>query len=75
MKSFYGLKNSCAIWCEHLADTLRNLGWSRLKGLNDVWMKDCGDHYAYLAVYSDDIVVANTDPKAVFDDLQKKYIL
>mgnify|MGYP000391219710 CR=1 FL=1 len=71
VKAFYGLKTSCARWAEHLADTLRSLGWERSKALSDVWMKDCGTHYEYLAVYSDDIIVASKDPKSVYDIIQK----
>ena len=45
------------------------------KALSDVWMKDCGTHYEYLAVYSDDIIVASKDPKAVYDIIQKTYTM
>ena len=62
-KGLYGLKTSGARWSEHLADTLRSLGWTRCKALNDVWMRDCKSHYEYVAVYSDDIIVASKDPK------------
>jgi hypothetical protein len=75
VKAFYGLKTSCARWAEHLADTLRSLGWERSKALSDVWMKDCGTHYEYLAVYSDDIIVASKDPKSVYDIIQKTYTM
>ena len=75
VKSFYGLKTSCARWSEHLADTLRALGWVKSKALNDVWMKDCGSHYEYLAVYSDDIIVASKDPKRVYDTIQETYTM
>ena len=75
VKSFYGLKTSCARWSEHLADTLRALGWIKSKALNDVWMKDCGSHFEYLAVYSDDIIVASKDPKRVYDTIQETYTM
>jgi len=39
------------------------------KAENDVWMKDCGTHYEYLAVYCDNILVAGKDPKALLEDI------
>ena len=75
VKAFYGLKTSCARWAEHLADTLRVLGWNRSKALNDVWMRDCGERYEYLAVYSDDIIVASKDPKEAYKIIQKHYTM
>lgn len=58
-----------------LADTLRSLGWSRCKAFNDVWMKDCGLYYEYVAVYSDDIIVASKDPKLVYNQIKKTYTM
>lgn len=75
VKALYGLKTSSARWSEHLSDTLRSMGWFQSKAENDVWMKDCGDRYEYLAVYSDDIIVTAKDPKAVLEQIRKVYIL
>ena len=75
IKSYYGLKTSCARWSEHIGDTLRKLGWFKSECLHDVWMKDCGTHYEYLTVYSDDIIVASKDPKKIFDELEQTYTL
>ena len=75
VKSYYGLKTSSARWAEHLADTLRNLGWKPCKALNDVWMRERDNIYEFLCVYSDDIIVASKDPKAVFDELEVTYTL
>ena len=73
--SWYGLKTSCARWSEHLADTLRNFGWESVKALNDVWRRDKEDHYEFLCVYSDDLIVASKNPKAVYDELETIYTL
>jgi len=35
----------------------------------------CRTHYEYLAVYSDDIIVASKDPKAVYVVIQKTYTM
>eukprot|EP00979_Chaetoceros_neogracilis_P009185 scaffold2090_cov151-Chaetoceros_neogracile.AAC.2 len=74
-KGLYGLKTSGARWSEHLADTLRSMGWTRCKALNDVWMRDCGTYYEYIAVYSDDIIVASKNPKEIYDKIQEVYIM
>ena len=73
VKSYYGLKTSSARWSEHLADTLRNLGWKACKALNDVWMRERDGIYEFLCVYSDDILVASKNPKAVFDEMEVTY--
>ena len=28
-------------------------------------MRDCGDHYEYIAVYCDDLTIASKDPEAI----------
>eukprot|EP00957_Ditylum_brightwellii_P052598 3988613-Ditylum_brightwellii.AAC.1 len=34
-------------------------------------MRDAGDHYEYVAKYTDDILIMSKDPKAILDLLQK----
>ena len=74
-KGLYGLKSSGARWSEHFADTIRTMGWRPSKAENDVWMRDTDYGYEYLAVYSDDVLVASKNAKGVMDELQKTYIL
>ena len=74
-KGLYGLKTSGARRSEHLADTLRSLGWTRCKALNDVWMRDCKSYYDYVTVYSDDIIVASKDSKEIYDKIQEVYLM
>jgi hypothetical protein len=38
-------------------------------------MKDCGDHYEYLATYVDDILSFSRDSMKVIEELKKDYIL
>ena len=33
-------------------------------------MKDMGDHYDYIAVYVDDLLIASKDPKAIIEALE-----
>jgi len=75
VKGLYRLRTSGARWSEAFADSLRSIGWKMSKAKNDVWMKDGGTHYEYLAVYCDDILVAGKDPKALLEEIQKIYIL
>ena len=39
----------------------------------DIWMKDCGDHYEYIAVYVDDLLLVSKNPKLLLDTLTNKY--
>ena len=43
------------------------------KAENDIWMKDCGDHYEYIAVYMDDLLIASKKPQAIVDILKETY--
>ena len=61
-KALYGLHSSGARWAESFADTLCDLGWEQSKCDPAVWMKSYDDHYGYLCVWVDDIIVCDTDP-------------
>ena len=74
-KSLYGLKTSAARWHEALADTLVSLGFKTSKADNDLWMRDCGDHYEYIATYVDDLLIIGKDPMAIIQALKKLYPL
>ena len=68
-KALYGLKSSGLRWHERFADVLRDMGFFLSKGETDIWMRDKGDHYEYIAVYVDDLLIASKDPKAILPDL------
>ena len=74
-KSLYGLKSSGARFHENLSATLRKLGFTPSKADADLWMKDCGTHYEYLARYVDDILVWSKDPLKIMEELKKTYTL
>ena len=40
-----------------LFDKLRLLGFTPSKADPDLWIRDAEDHYEYIAVYSDDLLV------------------
>ena len=39
----------------------------------DIWMKDCGNHYEYIAVYVDNLLIASKDPKSIVKSLVDVY--
>ena len=41
----------------------------------DLWIKDCGTHYKYIARYVDDVLAFGKDPMSMILELQKDYIL
>ena len=42
------------------------LGWFPSKADPDVWMKDCGDHYEYLATWVDDLLYIGHNPNCFY---------
>ena len=49
------------------------MGYFLSKADPDVWMRQNGDAYEYIAVYVDDLAIAAKDPEAVTNELIKKY--
>ncbi len=74
-KALYGPKTSGARFRESLADFLRDLGWVPSYADNDVWMKDCGDYWAYICTYVDDLIVMHKDPMSIVKILENRYTL
>ena len=73
VKALYGLKSSGLRWHERFADVLRDMGFFPSKAENDIWMRDKGDHYEYIAVYVDDLLIASKNPSDIIKDLEQKY--
>jgi hypothetical protein len=74
VKALCGLKSSGKRWHDRLHDVLRDLGFTPPMAEEDIWMKDMGDHYNYIAVYVDDLLVASKDPKFIIDALESDLI-
>ena len=68
-KAQYGLKSSGKCWHDRLHDVLTDLGFTPSKAEEDIWMRDQGDHYEYIAVYVDDLMIASRKPQAIIDSL------
>ncbi len=69
IKAQYGLKSSGKRWHERFHDTMVAMGFFPSKAEEDIWMRDCGDHYEYLAVYVDDLLIASRKPQEIIDAL------
>ena len=51
------------------------LGWFQSKGDPAVWMYDSKDHYEYICVWVDDLLVFSKNPMWVINKLKKKFTL
>ena len=72
-RALYGLKSSGLRWWERLADVLREMGFFPSRAETDIWMRRVGDHYEYICVYVDDIIVCSLRPRDITDALETKY--
>ena len=72
-KALYGLHSSGLRWSERLADVLRAMKFFPSKAEKDIWMRDKGDHYEYIAVYVDDLMIASRDPETIISLLVKEH--
>ncbi len=70
LKAQYGLKSSGKCWHDKCHDVLKDLGFIPSKADEDIWMRDMGSHYEYIAVYVDDLMIASKNPQAIIDYLK-----
>ena len=68
-KALYGLKSSGLRWHERFADVLRSMKFFASKAEPDIWMRDKGDHYEYIGVYVDDLLIVSKEPQSIIDKL------
>jgi hypothetical protein len=74
-KSLYGLRTSSARFHEHLSAKLRSMGYMPSKADTDLWFKDMGSHYEYIARYVDDIIAFGKDPLSTINEVKRDYVL
>ena len=72
-KALYGLRTSGARFHEKLSETLREMGFTPSFADQDLWLRERDDHYEYICVYVDDIMVICRDPMKLFDSLKNDY--
>jgi Reverse transcriptase (RNA-dependent DNA polymerase) len=80
VRALYGLRSAGARWRDHLAETIRGMGFVACLVDGDVFLwptvKPNGDpYYEYVLVYVDDILAVSHDPQAIMDTLLKHYTL
>ena len=71
-RALYGLKSSGLRWHERFADVLREMGFFPSRAEPDIWMRDKGDHYEYIAVYVDDLLIVSKKAQSIIDYLEKE---
>ena len=69
VKALYGLKSSGLRWHERFLDVLRSMNFVQSKPERDIWMRDMGDHYEYIAVYVDDLLIVSRTPSSIITSL------
>jgi hypothetical protein len=74
-RGLYDLKSISARFHEPLSAKLCSMGYRPTKVDADFWMKNCGDHYEYIATYIDDVLVYSKDPMKIIEELQRDYVL
>lgn len=72
-KALYGLRSSGLRWHEKFADCLSDLGFTQSRAEADIWLRQSGDLYEYVAVYVDDLAMAMRDPLEFTQILTKRY--
>ena len=70
-KALYGLVGSCAQFHRHLCSELTKLGFYPSKADQDLWMRNAGDHYEYIAKYIDDLLIISKSPMDILEQLKK----
>ena len=49
------------------------MGFEPSKAEPHIWMRPKGDHYEYIGVYVDDLLIVSRDPQALIDALEKDH--
>ena len=73
VRALYGLRTSGKCWHDRFAEVLNEMGFNQCLADNDVWMRDAGDHYEYIGVYVDDLLIASKNPEAITKALTEVY--
>jgi Reverse transcriptase (RNA-dependent DNA polymerase) len=80
VRALYGLRSSGARWRDHMASTLRTLGFKGCLADPDIWLRpackaDGTKYYEYVLIYVDDILAISEEPQKVMDAIGKHYTL
>ena len=72
MKALYGLQTSGAAWHEQLADNLYAMNFVLSKADGNLWMKRNHNHYEYIAVFLDDLLIFSKEPEKIAETLKER---
>ena len=75
VKALCGLRISAARFHEHLTDNLRKFGYKPSRADPNLFYKDIGDHYEYVASYVNDILIWFKDPMRIMAKLKAVYTM
>ena len=71
VKSLYGLRSSHIRWRNCISDDLCSMGFTQSRVDADLWYRDAGNHYKYIAVYVDDLLVFSKQAGQIMRQLQE----
>ena len=74
-KGHYDLRSSVGSYHINLSNVLYNLEFVPSHADSDLWIKDCGSHYEYIATCVDDLLIASRNPKYIILEIEKTYEL
>ena len=72
-KALYGLKASGAMWHRKFASNLKEMGFSPCEADHYFWMKEKKDHYEFIAVIVDDLLVFSRNAMEIIEKIKKDY--
>jgi hypothetical protein len=79
VQALYGLKSSGAAWRQTLAESLNDMGFKQSRGDPDVHFRmtngSSKDHYEYILVYVDDLLILSYSCEPLMDHIGKHYKL
>ena len=58
---------------ERFSKVLIEMGFVPSKAEHDIWMRDKGDHYEYIACYMDDLAIVSKNPASIVKDLTETF--
>ena len=73
VKALYGIKASGGMWHLRLSENLRNMGFRPYQADFDLWLRPCTDHYGYIAVITDDLLLFTKNSVGILEPLKNYF--
>ena len=73
VKALYGQKSSGGMWHLKLSDNLRIMGLRPCQADFDLWLIPWMDHYVYIAVITDNLLLFTNNPAGILEPLNKLF--